>query len=112
MEKTILISALLVVLSVSINASGSGIKRSPNDVISFTTAKNKLYSKVFNNSGETIYCGCDWSNRKTNLNSCNLQSYFPKKQRKRSLRTEAEHIIPPSWMLKVNNKTRQCAINS
>ncbi len=113
MGKTIFISALLVALSLPVSAtSGGGVKRSPDDIISFTTAKNKLYSKVFNNSGETLYCGCDWSNRKTDLNSCNLQSYFPKKQRKRSLRTEAEHIIPASWMLKVNSKTRQCAIDS
>jgi len=105
MEKTIFISALLVALSLPVSAtSGGGVKRSPDDVISFTTAKNKLYSKVFNNSGETLYCDCDWSNRKTNLNSCNLQSYFP--------RTEAEHVIPASWMLKVNNKKRQCAIDS
>ena len=83
-----------------------------NKVVSFNTAKKKMYSKVFNNTGETLYCGCNWSDRKTDLNSCGLQSFFPKKQRKRALRTEAEHIIPASWMLKVNNKTRQCAIES
>lgn len=83
-----------------------------NKVVSFSTAKKKLYSKVFNNTGETLYCGCNWSARKTDLNSCGLQNFFPKKQRKRALRTEAEHIIPASWMLKVNNKTRQCAIDS
>ena len=105
MKKTIILSALLLALSLSSSVTSA-------KVVSFTTAKNKLYSKVFNNSGETLYCGCNWSNRKTNLNSCNLQSYFLKKQRKRSLRTEAEHIIPASWMLKVNNKTRQCAIDS
>lgn len=104
MEKAILISALLVALSLPASAS--------TKVVSFTTAKNKLYSKVFNNSGETLYCGCDWSNRKTDLNSCGLQSYFPKKQRKRSLRTEAEHAIAASWLLKVNGKLRQCAIDS
>lgn len=105
MGKTLLISALLLTLSLPVSASST-------KVVSFTTAKNKLYSKVLNNSGETLYCACDWSNRKTDLNSCGLQSYFPKKQRKRSLRTEAEHIIPASWMLKLNNKTRQCAIDS
>ena len=46
MEKAILISALLVALSLPVSAtSGSGMKRSANDVISFTTAKNKLYLK-------------------------------------------------------------------
>ena len=81
-------------------------------VVSFNTAKNKLYSKVYNNSGETLYCDCKWSNRKTDLNSCGLQSYFPKKQGKRAARTEAEHIIPASWMYKVNGKTRQCVIDA
>lgn len=105
MKKEVILGALLLTLTLPVSAE-------PNKVISFSTAKKKLYSKVFNNSGETFYCGCDWSARKTNLNSCNLQSFFPKKQKKRSLRTEAEHIIPASWMLKVNNKARQCAIDS
>jgi deoxyribonuclease-1 len=105
MEKTILISAILVALSFPVNAKST-------NVVSFTTAKNKLYSKVFNNSGETLYCGCNWSARKTDLSSCDLQSFFPKKQRKRALRTEAEHIIPASWMYKVNNKQRQCVTDA
>jgi deoxyribonuclease-1 len=104
MKKTIILSALLLALSLPSVVSAN--------VVSFTTAKNKLYSKVFNNSGETFYCGCDWSDRKTDLKSCDLQSFFPKKQRKRAARTEAEHIIPASWMLKVNKKLRQCAIDS
>lgn len=105
MKTEIIISALFVALSLPVSAT-------PNKVISFNSAKTKLYSKVYNNSGETIYCGCDWKARKTDLNSCGLQSFFSKKQKKRSLRTEAEHIIPASWMLKVNNKPRQCAIDS
>jgi deoxyribonuclease-1 len=112
MKKTLVIGAILTLITASAMATSNGGVKRTKDVISFTTAKNKLYSKVFNNSGKTLYCGCDWSDRKTNLNSCNLQSYFPKKQRKRSLRTEAEHIIPASWMLKVNNKKRQCSIDS
>jgi len=107
MKNIVLISGLFVISSVSMISNASNSK-----VISFTTAKNKMYNLVFDNSGKTLYCGCDWSARKTNLNSCNLQSFFPKKQRKRSLRTEAEHIIPASWYLKVNNKIRQCAVDS
>lgn len=95
----------LVLLSTTVEAKSE-------KVISFQAAKNKLYSKVFNNSGKTFYCDCDWSDRKINLNSCGLQSYFPKKQRKRASRSEAEHIIPASWLLKVNKTTRQCAIDS
>jgi deoxyribonuclease-1 len=105
MKKIILLSSLFLALSLLLNVASA-------KVVSFTTAKNKLYSNVFNNSGETFYCGCNWSARKTDLKSCNLQSYFTKKQRKRSLRTEAEHVIPASWMLKVNKKTRQCALDS
>lgn len=102
--KNIIVIVVLSIISTSIAASDT--------VISFNSAKKKMYSKVFNNSGVTLYCGCNWSNRKTDLNSCGLQSFFPKKQRKRSLRTEAEHIIPASWMLKVNNKPRQCVIDA
>ena len=81
-------------------------------VISFSSAKKKMYNQVYNNRGETIYCGCTWSNKKTDLESCGLQSYFPKKQKKRAARTEAEHIIPASWLLKINNKYRQCVTDA
>jgi len=67
-----------------------------------------MYNDVFGNNGSTLYCNCSWANRKTDLKSCGLQSFFPKSQRKRASRTEAEHIIPASWMLKRNNKPRQC----
>jgi len=99
MKKLVIIAAILL-LPLAANA------------ISFTTAKNKMYSKVFNNQGETFYCGCDWSNRKTDLKSCGLQSYFPKKQRKRANRTEAEHLIPASWGFSPNNVKRACFIQA
>lgn len=105
MKKEIVTSTLLFTLILPFNAAA-------DKVISFSTAKKKLYSKVYNNSGDTFYCDCNWSKRKTDLISCGLQSFFPKKQRKRALRTEAEHIIPASWMLKVNNKPRQCVTDS
>lgn len=81
-------------------------------VYSFSTAKKKLYKTVYQNQGQTFYCGCDWSKKKVDLGSCGLQSYFIKKQRKRSLRTEAEHIIPASWLLRVNGQDRQCVIDA
>lgn len=102
--KSIIVIALLPVIST--------VSLANNKVVSFNTAKNKLYSKVYNNSGETLYCDCKWSARKTDLNSCGLQSFFPKKQRKRAARTEAEHVIPASWMYKVNGKRRQCFIDA
>lgn len=82
------------------------------EAISFSKAKTKMYKEVFNNTGTTFYCDCEWSNRKTKLSTCGLEGYFPKKERKRAGRTEAEHIIPASWLLKVNKKYRQCALDS
>lgn len=78
----------------------------------FSAAKKKMYTKVFNNNGQTFYCGCAWSKKKVDLKSCGLGGYFPKKELKRASRTEAEHIIPASWMLKVNKKLRQCAFDA
>lgn len=103
-KNIIVIVSLFLISTASIAAT--------NKVVSFSTAKKKMYTKVFNNAGDTLYCGCDWSARKTDLDSCGLQSFFPKKQRKRALRTEAEHIIAASWMLKVNNKSRQCVTDA
>jgi len=77
--------------------------------VGFSKAKKNLYKRVFDNSGTTLYCGCKWKNKKVDLASCGLQNYYPKKYLKRSKRTEAEHIIPASWMLKVSKKYRQCA---
>ena len=80
--------------------------------VSFQKAKKNLYTKIHSNTGDTFYCGCTWSKKKTELNSCGLQSFFSKKERKRAARTEAEHIIPASWMLKKNKQFRQCVIDA
>lgn len=90
--------------------SGSVVAK--ESVYSFSTAKKKLYKTVYQNQGKTFYCGCDWSKKKVDLGSCRLESYFPKKQRKRSLRTEADHVIPASWLLRVNGRDRQCLIDA
>jgi deoxyribonuclease-1 len=79
---------------------------------SFSKAKKKLYKSVYNNQGQTFYVGCEWSKKKVNLESCNLQNSFSTKERKRALRTEAEHVIPSSWFYKQNNQYRQCHIDS
>lgn len=78
----------------------------------FSKTKKVMYKQIFNNAGTTFYCGCKWKNRQVDLTSCGLQGYYPKKYKKRAQRTEAEHIIPASWMLKVNKKLRQCAIDA
>ena len=85
---------------------------STHAVGNFNQAKQKLYKRVFDNQGTTFYCGCQWQNKRVNLSSCGLQSFFPKKHLKRAKRTEAEHIIPASWLLKINKQSRQCAIDS
>ena len=72
MIRLIIITNLILLLS----APGEVNAYDTNHVVSFTTAKNKLYKQIYNNAGETFYCGCDWSNRKTNLQSCGLQSFF------------------------------------
>ena len=75
---------------------------------SFSKAKSNLYKKVEGNSGLTFYTNCSWSKKKVDLESCGLQNSFPKKHLKRASRTEAEHIIPASWMYKKNGKYREC----
>jgi deoxyribonuclease-1 len=79
---------------------------------SFSKAKKMLYTKVYDNQGETFYVGCSWKRKKVNLESCGLEHAFPKKMMKRAKRIEAEHIIPSSWLYKVNGKLRQCAIEA
>ena len=79
---------------------------------SFSKAKTKLYKTVYLNQGETFYAGCSWTKKKIDLNSCGLQNSFTSKERKRALRTEAEHVIPASWFYKQNNQYRQCHIEA
>lgn len=70
MKTIIVIVSLSLISTASIGAT--------NKVVSFSTAQKKMYSKVFNNTGETLYYCCNWSDRKTDLNSCGLQSFCPK----------------------------------
>jgi len=79
---------------------------------SFSKAKKNLYQKVYGNSGLTFYTNCQWSKKKVDLESCGLQNSFPKKHMKRASRTEAEHIIPASWMYKKNGQWRQCYLEA
>ncbi|NCN44722.1 MAG: hypothetical protein GW898_10660 [Thiomicrospira sp.] len=78
----------------------------------WNSTKNTIYKKIHNNQGQTIYCQCDWSNRRTNLSSCGLQSAFEKKYNKRSKRTEVEHLHPISWFYKKNKSWRACYIKA
>jgi deoxyribonuclease-1 len=79
---------------------------------SFSKAKQKLYKLVYQNQGETFYVNCSWQKKKVDLTSCNLQNSFSTKESKRAKRTEAEHVIPASWLYKKNGKFRQCYLDA
>lgn len=78
----------------------------------FPQAKTKLYKSVSLNQGHTFYAGCHWNKKKVDLASCGLENSFSSKAKKRALRTEAEHIIPASWLYKRNDKYRSCYVNA
>ncbi len=93
--KIVLIS-ILFVISASANA------------VTFSSAKRALYQKVYGNQGFTIYTNCAWKRKKVDLQSCNLDHAFPRKQQKRAHRIEAEHLFPASWLFKMNGQWRNC----
>lgn len=102
MKKFLLLSAILL-------TSTNAYSEIPS---SFSKSKELLYKKVENNSGKTFYVGCSWSKKKVDLASCNLSTSFPKKHLKRASRTEAEHIIPASWMYRENGQWRKCYLEA
>ena len=75
---------------------------------SFSVAKKKLYQQIYDNKGKTFYVNCRWSRKNIDFTSCHLENSFKKNQRKRSLRTEVEHVIPASWLLKGNGQFSKC----
>lgn len=79
---------------------------------SFSKAKKVMYSKVYSNQGLTFYANCERSKKKVDLASCNLQNSFSIKELKRAKRTEAEHIIPASWLYRKNGQYRRCYLEA
>ena len=79
---------------------------------SFSSAKQKMYKKVYNNEWTTFYTGCYWSAKKVSLESCGLADSFPSSANKRARRTEAEHVIPASWLYKKNKSWRDCYLDA
>lgn len=75
---------------------------------SFTAAKRALYTKVYQDKGTTFYTGCPWQKRRVDLSACGLADSFGSKWSTRAKRTEAEHIIPASWLYRVNGRDRPC----
>ena len=66
----------------------------PNSPSSFSSAKSKLYKKVYKgHHDKTIYCNCtfDPDKKTVDLDSCGVT---PRKNAKRAGRIEAEHVFP------------------
>ncbi|MCC1496746.1 endonuclease [Alcanivorax sp. 1008] len=65
--------------------------RYPN---TWTDAKTKMY-RIWEVSPRTFYCGCKYESRQPDLAGC---QYTDSSMGQRSWRTEAEHIVPASWI--------------
>ena len=68
----------------------------PSTPSSFSGAKKKMYKQVYKDHEITFYCGCEYANKKPDLQSCDYDS-SQRSQASRAKRTEAEHIVPASW---------------
>lgn len=73
----------------------------PNTPASFSTAKRRMYEKVYFDHEVTLYCGCAYSDKETDLDSCGMERLA---HVARARRTEAEHIVAASEF----GKTRAC----
>ncbi len=68
----------------------------PTTASSFSTAKKRMYGKVYHDRQVTFYSGCDYEKKKPKLTACGYDS-SNRPQAHRATRTEAEHITPASW---------------
>lgn len=71
------------------------------DTPSFSTAKKRLYNKVYFDHELTFYCGCSYTDKTPDLASCGLEADT---MGSRAGQTEAEHIVPAS----IFGRTRPC----
>lgn len=107
------IKALISLIFLTLALAGFSVTSSAAQISSsFNQSKIKLYKSVYPNQGQTFYAGCNWKKKKVDLASCGLENSFSTKERKRSLRTEAEHLIPASWLYKRNGEYRSCYLNA
>ena len=72
----------------------------PDTPKSFSTAKKRMYEKIYFDHEVTIYCGCDYNEKVVNLSSCGMEDVTVA----RAQRTEAEHLVP-AWEF---GRTRAC----
>lgn len=99
MKKSILIMGLVALMSVSAHAAPK----------SFSSAKKILGTKIYKDTDDTFYCGCDmyYADKKgkpwltPSHNECGFE---PRKQEKRAARIEWEHVVP-AWYF---GHQRQC----
>jgi deoxyribonuclease-1 len=59
-------------------------------ISNFKEAK-KVLPQIFKDEAVTLYCGCKFTGKKIDLNSCGYKVY---KNQKRALRLEWEHVVP------------------
>jgi deoxyribonuclease-1 len=82
---------LFLIISSSVFANPFSAKNSGNMKTSSFYKAKKLMKKVYSGHRVTLYCGCKYSGKKINHNSCN---YTTRKNVKRSRRLEWEHVVP------------------
>ena len=73
----------------------------PDTPTSFSTAKRRMYDKVYMDHAVTFYCGCAYSDKTPDLGSCGMEGL---NLGIRAGRTEVEHVVPASSF----GKTRPC----
>ena len=93
-----IIANLVVFLTLIFLSTWSSTKTVPSSqayyqntrITSFSKSK-KLLLKLYKAHPVTLYCGCSFKGKKTDLSSC---GYIPKKDKKRANRIEWEHVVP------------------
>ena len=93
-----IIANLVVFLTLIFLSSCSSTKTVPSSqaynqntrITSFSNSK-KLLLKLYKAHPVTLYCGCSFKGKKTDLSTC---GYIPMKDNKRASRIEWEHVVP------------------
>jgi deoxyribonuclease-1 len=92
----------LFFLAIFLTFTSSIFAQSPS---SFYKAKKLLYKEIYKNHNKTFYCGCSYTGKVVNLESCH---YKVRKDTKRAKRVEVEHIVPAYWIAHLTEKGRAC----
>lgn len=92
----------LFFLAIFLTFTSSIFAQSPS---SFYKAKKLLYKEIYKDHNKTFYCGCSYTGKVVNLESCH---YKVRKDTKRAKRVEVEHIVPAYWIAHLTEKGRAC----